>query len=128
MATNSDQDDIIAQNERLTTQLAASRQHASELKNQFDTLRLEHDKTKSELTEARSGGATLQQTLNTRTKERDDLQAENDSLKTKLADFDKAVAAKIAQMGFAKTALTQSQTPAAENVNYTELCRAARGA
>lgn len=127
MATLSDQDDIIAQNERLTTQLAASRQHASELKNQLDALRVEHEKTKSELNETRSGGATLQQTLTALTKERDDVQAENESLKSKLEDFDKAVAAKIAQMGFSKTALTQPQTPAAETVNYTDLCRAAKG-
>jgi chromosome segregation ATPase len=127
MATNSDQDDIIAQNERLTTQLAASRQNASELKSQFDSLRDEHTKLKTELAEARSSGATLQQTLDARTKERDGFQAENQSIKTQLADFDKAVAAKIAQMGFSKTALTQIEPKPEDTVNYTDLCRAAKG-
>lgn len=127
MAANSDQDDIIAQNERLTTQLAASRQNASELKSQLEALRGDHEKQRTQLEEARKEVTTTKESLTTRTKERDDLKAENDSLKSKLADFDKAVAAKIAQMGFSKTALTQSPTKTEETVNYTELCRAARG-
>lgn len=127
MATNSDQDDIIAQNERLTMQLAASRQNASELKSQFDTLRDEHARLKTELAEARNGSITLQQTLTERTKERDQLKTENDSLKNQLADFDKAVATKIAQMGFSKTALSQLQPKAEDTINYTDLCRAAKG-
>lgn len=127
MATNSDQDDIIAQNERLTTQLAASRQNASELKNQFGTLRGEHAQLKTELAEARNGSTALQQNLTERTRERDELKSENDSLKNQLADFDKAVATKIAQMGFSKTALSQLQPKAEDTVNYTDLCRAAKG-
>jgi len=127
MATNSDQDDIIAQNERLTTQLAASRQNASDLKSQIETLRGENEKQKSQLEEARQGNTTAQETITALTKERDGLKAENETLKTRLADFDKAVAAKIAQMGFAKAATTETPVQAAETVNYTELCRAARG-
>jgi chromosome segregation ATPase len=127
MATNSDQDDIIAQNERLTSQLAASRQNATELRTQLETLRVDYDRSKTELLDARSSVTTLQQTLSARTKERDDLQAENESLKTKLADFDKAVAAKVTQLGFAKAASVENPAQQGETVNYTERCRAAKG-
>jgi chromosome segregation ATPase len=79
MATNSDQDDIVAQNERLTAHLAASRQHASELNSPLDALRAEHQLAKPQIDQLRTELYTARQTLADRTKERDALQTENDN-------------------------------------------------
>jgi chromosome segregation ATPase len=127
MATNSDQDDIIAQNERLTIELAAARQNTSDLQAQLESLRAEHEKLKGQLEQVRKEFSSANETISASTKERDDLKAENETLKGKLADFDKAVAAKVAQLGFAEAVTTEAPAQAGETVNYTELCRAARG-
>lgn len=141
MSANTDQDDIIAQSERLTTQLATARQTISTLqtdaqnlrvesgtlKTMVETLRAENSAFKGQLADARQGQISTQEILTACVKERDALKSENEALVSKQADFDKAVAAKVTQMGFAKEAASQDLPQTGATRNYTEECKAARG-
>jgi len=145
-----DQADILAANEQLTANLAALQRQLAEARTALDTANAERgqfqtqltaateqltaargDNTRlqAQLTEARQGNASLQEIVTARTRERDDLKAENTALQTKMADFNKSVAAEVAKLGITKLAVQLDPKAAATDkpTNLTDECRAAKG-
>jgi hypothetical protein len=112
MSTKADQTDILALNEQLTAQIA--------------TLTTERDTFKAQAAEATKGSETLSTTLGIRTKERDDLKAENETLKAGQADFNKRLATELSKQGIRGQAVEHKE-PAARKLTATEKCLAAKG-
>jgi chromosome segregation ATPase len=121
-----DQTDVVAQLETAKTEHAA-------LKAQFDTLTATHaalvterDTLTASLATATSGVKNLTAVVEARTQERDTLQAKVATLEASQADFNKAVAEKVAQAGIAGKATGSGQAGKPENLTWTEKALAAK--
>ncbi len=122
-----DQADVIALNEKLTADLQTANDNLKTATESLTAANATIEAQKTQLAEAQKGSETLQQIVSARTKERDDLKAENDALKIKMADFDKAVAAEVAKKGIRATAPETSKTQPDRPLTATEKCLAAKG-
>lgn len=120
-----DQTDILAQNEKLTADLATAQQNLTQANAAIEQLRKDNTQLQGRVDEATKGNETLTKALQARTKERDDLKAENERLTARTADFNKAVAADVAKHGIRQTAATHQQQ-SDKPMTATEKCLAAK--
>lgn len=90
-----DETDVLAKNEQLTTDLGTAKASIATLTKERDTARGEAARVpvlEGELTTAKATIASL-------TSERDTLKTENASLTAKMSDFDRSVATAVAKLG-----------------------------
>jgi len=134
-----DEKDIIEQNEALTGQnakltadLEALQTQVAELTSTKTTLAEEFDafkaQAKTETEQANANIETMKASLAEVTKERDALKAKTEELTASQADFDAAVAKKVADLGITSEAVTQENPNHEKKMSLTERARAAKQA
>src|SRR4051812_34946349 len=124
---NADQTDILADNERLTTELKTAKDSLAEANTNLATVTSDRDGWKTRAEKAESDRA---EQLNKRVaaeKERDTFKAENESLKTQMADFNKRLGAELGKHGIRPQAAAH-QNEGDRKLTATEKCLAAKGA
>jgi len=132
----SDQKDIVAENEGLKADLASANEKFTQAQTKIGALEKTITALESKATELTSGNTNFQAVITERTKERDTLKAENDTLKTKMADFNKSLAAELAKRGIRPEAVpmppagsgtASGDGNSASQMTVTEKCMAAKG-
>lgn len=122
-----DQEDVLAANERLTTEnkrLTAELAAATEL---LETSQAQCTETSKRADELAARVETAESTAKTTGEELTRLKAENTELTTKMADFNKAVAAEVLKMGLNPKAANHKETPSDADLTPTQRVLAAKG-
>lgn len=130
-----DQADILAANERLTTELAAATRERDEARNRIAALEaqlIQANETRNNatnlLTEANQTVASLTQQLADARSERDGLRAERDTLAAADRDFNKRVSAELVKHGIRAEGVEVLGATGTKKLTLTEECRLANAA
>lgn len=121
-----DQQDIVALNEKLTADLSASQQLLDESNARNAALTAERDEAVQKLSTAAAALDASNANVTAITAERDKLAAENASLQTQMADFNKRLAAELSKHGIRREAIDQKPEHEGKKPTLTEQCRAAK--
>jgi chromosome segregation ATPase len=122
-----DQDDVLATNERLTTEnsrLTTELQAANEL---LETAQTELNASHASATQAKSESEARKTQADESAAEVARLKTENANLTAKMTDFNKAVAAEVLKLGLNPKAANHKEAPANTDLTPTERVLAAKG-
>jgi chromosome segregation ATPase len=122
-----DQEDILATNERLTadnTRLTAELKAANEL---LETAQADLNTATARAAQLAERVTVLETAAKVAGEEINRLKAENAGLTTKMADFNKAVAAEVVKLGLNPKAADHKQAPAETDLTPTQRVLAAKG-
>jgi len=115
-----DQNDVLAQVEKLNADLAAARQTIAALETSKGDLDARLKEANEKIVKLAADNATL-------VSERDTFKASNEKLTADMADFNKKLAAEIAKHGIRGTQQTTIAQPQNKKLSYTDQLLAQRG-
>ena len=127
MADTKDQNDVIAQNEKLTKDLSSAQKEATDAKSELQKVTGEKSGLESQLTKANEDKATAEKNLATANKERDEAREEVKKLQASQSEFDKKLSAELSKHGIRSEASKETVVDPNKKLTLTEQCRLAKG-
>lgn len=129
-----DQNDILDENEKLTAKVAAYEETIKIATENIAKLTADLAAANEKLAlleangeSARNSIAVISQERDAAVTERNVIKAENEKLSADMEDFNRKVAAKVAELGISKTAVSAPPVPASVKLTATEKVLEARG-